>query len=403
MTDIRKYLLSRIERADYRGEHLAQHNRLPFKKAAALLSAIFAEAGEGVFSIPRGDDSGVRVRGFGKFYRMVDRAKKNLGQCTVNSLKKNHFPDFARMGFLDRFDKDDAVLSLKSRRPVFGAKLTGDALALIRAENPREKYRLYLEGVERLIGENTLDEIFAILFEGESAGEFEGEFEFEFVSVHEFMFVLSDSSVSRAEKKELLKSFRQMSALGRTKLRVEARAKCEEISRRAADKSGKRDFGNWYNQALESLNLLNQTVYFKTFKKTVLMLGFSDEALEFLAKRGAEARRQALEWHRIGRIEGYDLHHIVPLDVAYNSGTLKMIDDHRNLLYLSRPAHRRIPTRNNLFVRLSVKESAGQKTIRLVDPFSDTAIDVSGEVVYRDANLSEMLKYNERLLSSVAQ
>ena len=393
MTDIRTYLLSRIERADYRGEHLAQHNRLPFEKATALLSAIFAEAGEGAFPIPRGDDSGERVRGFERFYRMVDNAERDLRQGTVNSLKKNHFPDFARMGFLDRFDKNDAVLPLKSRRPVFGAKLTGDALALIRAENPREKYRLYLAGVERLIGENTLDEIFAILFEDK----------FESVSVHEFMFVLSDLSVSRAEKKELLKSFRRMSALGRTKLRVDARAKCEEISRRAVSKSGKRDFGNWHNQALELLNLLNQTVYFKTFKRTVLMLGFSDEALEFLAKRGAEARRLALEWHRIDRREGYDLHHIVPIDVAYNRGTLKMIDDPRNLLYLSRPMHRQIPTRDNLFVRLSVKESAGRKIIRLVDPFSDAAIDVSGEVVCCEANLSEMVKYNERLLSNVAQ
>ena len=393
MTDIRTYLLSRIERADYRGEHLAQHNRLPFEKAAALLSAIFAEAGEGVFPIPRGDDSGARVRGFRKFYRMADRAKKNLGQGTVNSLKKNHFPDFARMGFLDRFDKDDAVLPFKSRRSIFRAKLTANALALIRAKNPREKYRLYLAGVERLIGERMLDEIFAILFEDK----------FESVSVHEFMFVLSDPSVLRAEKKKLLKSFRRMSALERTKLRADARAKCEEISRRAVNRSGKRDFGNWHNQALQSLNLLNQTVYFKTFKKTVLMLGFSNEALEFLAKRGAEARRRAIEWHRIDRREGYDLHHIVPLDVAYNRGTLKMIDDPRNLLYLSRPAHRQIPTRNNLFVRLSVEESAGQKTIRLVDPFSDDAIDVSGEVVCCEANLSEMVKYNKRLLNSVAQ
>ena len=393
MTDIRTYLLSRIERADYRGEHLAQHNRLPFEKAAALLSAIFAEAGDGVFPIPRGDDSGARVRGFRKFYRMADRAKKNLGQGTVNSLKKNHFPDFARMGFLDRFDKDDAVLPFKSRRSIFRAKLTANALALIRAKNPREKYRLYLAGVERLIGERMLDEIFAILFEDK----------FESVSVHEFMFVLSDPSVSRAEKKELLKSFRRMSALERTKLRADARAKCEEISSPPVDKRGKRDFGNWHNQALESFNLLNQTVYFKTFKRTVLMLGFSDEALEFLAKRGVEARRRAIEWHRIDRREGYDLHHIVPIDVAYNRGTLKRIDDYRNLLYLSRPAHRRIPTRDNLLVRLSVEESAGRKIIRLVDPFSDAAIDVSGEVVCCEANLSEMVKYNKRLLNSVAQ
>ena len=49
MSDIRNYLFSRIKRDDYRGAHVAQHNRLPFGKAASLLSTIHGVVGEGNF------------------------------------------------------------------------------------------------------------------------------------------------------------------------------------------------------------------------------------------------------------------------------------------------------------------------------------------------------------------
>ena len=103
MTDIRTYLLSRIERADYRGEHLAQHNRFSLEKVTALLSAIFAEAGEGVFPIPLGSDRGVRVRGFRKFYRMVDRGQKKSGARQGQFAQKKPLPRFCADGFFGSF------------------------------------------------------------------------------------------------------------------------------------------------------------------------------------------------------------------------------------------------------------------------------------------------------------
>ena len=389
MSDIRNYLFSRVRRDDYRGAHVAQHNRLPFDKAASLLSAIHGAVGEGDFPVPPGDDKGVRRPGFAAFYQLVDEIAENLGQGTVNSVKKNHFPDFARMGFLERMGRDGSVLSPEDRRPVCAARLTATAARLALAQNPREKYRLYLEAVERLIGPKILDELFAILHE-----------DFESVSVHEFMLVLSDPGVSRTEKTALLKSHRRLSALHRVALRADIRAECELLSAAAADKRGKRDYGNWHNQALEIFNLLNQTVYFKTFKKTVLMLGFSDEALEFLAARSGAAKARALRWHGIEERGEYDLHHIVPLETAFSRKTLGRVDDHRNLLCLRKSAHRKIPTRNNLFVQLDASAAGG---IFLTNPFDakPAQMDVSGDVLCETKNLPEMVEYNRRLLNEL--
>ena len=390
MSNIRNYLFSRIKRDDYRGAHVAQHNRLPFNKAASLLSTIHGVVGESEFSVPLGDDRGVRQPGFAEFYQLVDEIAATLQQGTVNSVKKNHFPDFARMGFLERLGKDGKVLPLEGRQQVFAARLTESAARLALAKNPREKYRLYLSAVEQLIGAQILDELFAILHD-----------DFETVSVHEFMLVLSDSKISRTEKTALLKSHRKLSAMERVALRVNIRTECDHLSAAAEDKRGKRDYGNWYNQALEIFNLLNQTVYFKTFKKTVLMLGFSDEALEFLAARGGAARTRALRWHKIDERDGYDLHHIVPLENAFSRKTLECVDDHRNLLCLRKSVHQKIPTRNNLFVQLDATKMG---EICLVNPFGPEIVrkDVSKDVLCDPENLPEMVKYNRQLLNKLA-
>lgn len=355
------------------------------------MSAMHGAVGGGEFPVPPGDDKGVRLPEFAVFYELVEKIAATLGQGTVNSVKKNHFPDFARMGFLERLGKDGSVLPPKDRRPVLAARLTDSAARLALADNPREKYRLYLDAVERLIGPRILDELFAILHDDD----------FETVSVHEFMLILSDSNISRAEKAALLKSHRQLGALKRIALRADIQAECARLSAAAENKSGKRDYGNWHNQALEIFNLLNQTVYFKTFKKTVLMLGFSDEALEFLAARSGTVKAHALRWHQIEEREGYDLHHIVPLENAFSRKTLGRVDDHRNLLCLRKSVHQKIPNRNNLFVQLDAPKPG---EIFLVNPLSrnNARMNVSGDVLCRPENLPEMVEYNRLLLDKLA-
>lgn len=386
--NIRNYLLSRIKRENYRGVHIAQHNRLPFDKAIALLSNIYDAVGSEKFAVPPGDDHGKRDPQFVVFYRVVDNIAKTLGQGTVNSVKKNHFPDFARMGFLDRHGSNGTVISPKERRPVISAQLTEAAIQMAKTNNPREQYKLYLNAVEQLTGPEILDELFGILHN-----------EFETISVYEFMLILSDPEISRTKKIALLRGYRKLSTMQRNALHAEIQSECDSLSSQAEDKIGKRDYGNWYNQAVEIFTLLNQTVYFKTFKKTVLMLGFSNEALEFFANRSATARAQALQWHEIKEREGYDLHHIVPLENAISRRTLESLDDYRNLLCLRRTVHRKIPAKNNLFVQLA---APNLDKVILINPFAqDAQIDVSRDVLCRQENLPDMVKYNQQLLNSM--
>jgi hypothetical protein len=128
-----------------------------------------------------------------------------------------------------------------------------------------------------------------------------------------------------------------------------------QINKKAKNKKEKRDFGNWYNESLQIFNLLNQTVYFKTFKKTFLMLSLSQEIIEKYNQRSQKEKEKYFEWHKVNREKGYELHHIVPLYMATNRKQMEMIDNHKNLIYIPAKLHRKIP--DDTHIQLYFKEN----------------------------------------------
>jgi len=171
----------------------------------------------------------------------------------------------------------------------------------------------------------------------------------------------------------------------------------EKINKKALSKRHKRDFGNWYNESLQIFNLLNQTIYFKTFRKTVLMLSISQEALEFIATRSQKQREKYFEWHNMKRTEGYQLHHICPISYATTRKQLELIDNYKNLIYISNKAHVKIPHDNNLFIKLDVKD----EKILLVDPTDGKSLDITNDILVDKKHIKEMLRYNQELLAKI--
>lgn len=382
-----QYIFDRINKGGYRGVHLAQHNRLPFDKVLDILKIIYDIVDDDRFRVHIGDDEGGKQEGCEVYYKIVGEVEKKLKQGTINSLKKNIFPDLDRMGFIVRYDKDGLTVIRDEKSSVAGAKLSELGVKFVKEKRVRVQYAMYVNATDKLL-EEILDELFYILYT-----------EFESVSVYEFMFILSDKSLGTKAKIDLIRAYRRFGGLGQIKVRKDIFERCEVFNKSAKDKTGKRDFGNWYNQALEIFSLLNQTVYFKTFRKTVLMLGLSQEALEFIAIRSADAKVKALEWHEIKvKSHGYVLHHIYPIDYATCKKDLEKIDDFRNLIYISNEVHRKIPTRNNLFVKFNF-DSRG---IYLINPFVKTEqINVAGGVLLDKHNLQEMVLYNRRLINAL--
>jgi len=380
-----KYIFERIKRKDYRGIHLSQHNRLPFDKVLEILKTVNNIAGNSTFNIHIGDWKGKKQRGRETYYRIVNSLKKVIKQGTVNSLKKNIFPDLDTMGFLNRYDKKGGLVSSKKREIIASVSLTKFAVDFINEEKPRRQYKMYVEATEKLL-EPILDELFYLLYK-----------EFNSINVYEYMFIVSDEKLSIQKKIDLIKSYRKLKKVQRTKLIQKIVQEFEKINKKALSKRHKRDFGNWYNESLQIFNLLNQTIYFKTFRKTVLMLSISQEALEFIATRSQKQREKYFEWHNMKRTEGYQLHHICPISYATTRKQLELIDNYKNLIYISNKAHVKIPHDNNLFIKLDVKD----EKILLVDPTDGKSLDITNDILVDKKHIKEMLRYNQELLAKI--
>ena len=244
---------------------------------------------------------------------------------------------------------------------------------------------MYIESTEKLL-EPILDELFYLLYR-----------EFDSINVYEYMFVVSDEKLTTQEKIDLIKSYRRLKKVQRTKLNQKILQVFEKINKKAINKRYKRDFGNWYNESLQIFNLLNQTIYFKTFRKTILMLSISQEALEFIATRSQKQREKYFEWHNVKRTEGYQLHHICPISYATTRKQLELIDNYKNLIYISNKAHSKIPHDNNLFIKLNVKDGK----ILLVDPTNGKSLDITNNILVNKKHIKDMLRYNRKLLAKI--
>lgn len=378
-----KYIFERIERKDYRGIHLSQHNRLPFDKVIQILKTIYEFAKESAFKIHIGDWKGKKQENCQIYYDIVDNLAQIIKQCTVNSLKKNIFPDLHTMGFLTRYTKEGTLIKPHERKTVDSVCLTESALSLIHENNPRKQYKMYIEATEKLL-EPIIDGLFVLLYT-----------EFESINIYEYMFIISDQNLSNQEKSAIIKSYRRLKKIEKLKINQDIIKKFQEINQTAPDKSYKRDFGNWYNQFLQVFGLLNQTIYFKTFKKTILMLSISQDVLEVILKRSQAQKEKYFSWHKIERKDGYELHHICPLFYASTKNQLNAIDNFKNLIYITKEAHSKIP-------KDCIKLVYENQHIKLVNPIdTENYIDVTNQVEINENCITEMINYNIELLEKI--
>lgn len=93
------YIIERVLDENYRGYQCSQHNRLTFKYFCCVIDAIYGNAENEIFNIHTGDDKGLLQSDAAMYYRIVEAVKAKTGKGTINSIKKNTFPDIARMGF----------------------------------------------------------------------------------------------------------------------------------------------------------------------------------------------------------------------------------------------------------------------------------------------------------------
>ena len=186
------YIVDRIQDDNYRGIQCSQHNRLSYSYFKSLIQTIYDKAGDKRFYIHIGDDNGIRQSEAAIYYGIVDSIKAKVGKGTINSVKKNTFPDLARAGFLYRFDKHDEKIiesfavgedkTSQKRDSVRAVQLSPLGVRFATAQTEFERRKYYTDMVD-VLTKSAAAELVELLSTDDR---------FDTISLSEFMYILSD-------------------------------------------------------------------------------------------------------------------------------------------------------------------------------------------------------------------
>lgn len=382
-----KYIAARVQDNDYRGFQCSQHNRLTYQYFYAVLCAIDGVAGDSSFFIHIGDDKGKRQPAAETYYRIVDEIKASAGRGTINSIKKNIFPDIARMGFIDRFDKHGSKLLPNRRGVVYSVKLSALGREFIEADTFK-RVKLFTDGVDRLT-KNTASELVEMLYLN--------DYGIDYLDIHEYMYIYSDDrGINPSDKLELLLEYRRLTPAEREQAERYLQLYCDPENWRGQDKTVLRDYSNWKNESQQIFLLFASSTYFKVERGRLVLNTGSLGLFDPKTVRGEKAKNNYFSEHGISRDVDYELHHIVPFSKAMSKADLKYIDDYKNLIYLSKAKHAQFTALGSKSVimtqldehRLAFTDFTGNEIV--VDIRSDTKISTS--------RINDMLEYNKKLL-----
>ena len=399
--EVKDYLVRRIsDSSKYRGMHLAQHQRLPIEKFEVIVRAIFDVVGEEKFVEPSGDDpspkrthklgdarrapAGMSLEECDNYWKILDQiagAEVEGVGASFNSLKKNTFPNLEKMEILQRIPPGSAG-------GVKTAKLTEYAIEFLRGSN-REKVVVYSNAMQKILSD--LLEVLDLALE-----------RFDSVNVYEMMLFLTDGRIRPDVRVNLLGRYKVLKRLQTIQLHTDIQNLMSKKMGQHIPKKEKLDWHNWWNESKQMLGMLSTVVGYSVLNDEIVMRAGDARKEQFDRTRSQAVRTQSLSWHGLEAKNGWELHHIIPIEYATSSRDLTKIDDKRNMLYIPSAVHGKIPNRSNLMVQLDINKthvvlrnplnSNGKPKMEILWPHE---AGVSPE------NFDEMIKYNKSLLDLI--
>lgn len=385
------YIVDRVSSSDYRGFQCSQHNRLTYKYFSDLVSIIYDIAGESKFGIHVGDDNGKLQPQACLYYQIVNKVKITTSKGTINSVKKNTFPDIARMGFLDRFDKNGIKISEnQTRTGVYSVGLSNLGVKFAKA-TAFDKIKLFTDGID-VLTKNTASELVEILYLN--------DFGIDSIDILEYMYILSDDrkGIYLNDKLDLLIEYRRLTDFEKSRVDILLKAFCNPQNRKNfSNKVLLRDYSNWKNESQQIFGLLANSTYFKVENDRLILNTGNYGLFDEQANRGEKAKVEYFKHHSTPKTKGYQLHHIVPFSKAQNKSDALTIDDFRNLIYLKDEKHLEFTTVGKENVIMKYKEN-DPNVIFLNFDDSFIIVDVTKDALVSPQLLPEIKKYNEFLL-----
>jgi hypothetical protein len=396
-----EFIDSRILDDKYRGSWSSQHNRYTMDTIVTILTLFNKYAPNNGLMVIRTADISKRPNNTAEeqtYAQFCNEAKAQARIGTQDAMRKNLFVDLHRMGLIERFDKNKVPTNPLSKRTVKYVSLTAQGIKLIEAKTDLDKFFVFSKGVDQLLG-GYIDVLLNLLRDT--------KYNLEKISIYEFMFFVSaigtktTFNISTDKCVELIKEYRNLSS-------IQEKSVIEQLKERlkpknyTGTKTAKRDFHNWHNKAKQVFSILDQTVYFEVRGETLFLKkgqnSYAGEEKLTRLDRSLSEKYKYFVKHKIKKVEGFELHHVVPLAWSESIHQFKLLDKWKNMVYIDAFSHAKITQNRNR----NVVMSASGDDLRLKD-YSEKKVylKVKKNIIYDTKKQTEMLKYNDKMLKIV--
>lgn len=366
--DALRFLRRRLVSDKYRGAHYSQHNRYVMSDVRKILCALNQHASDdGLLAIRTTDISKRPILNHDEipYSNFCDDVRRSIKKGSQDAMRKNYFPDFHRMGLINRYDKRrNLVEPLAQRKCIKYVSVTPLGKKLIDS-NELDAYYIYSKCIDQLL-EGTITLMLYIL----------RDVELEYVDQYEYAFFVSavgadpEFSLTITEVIDKIKQYRALTVMQRRAV-IETLQDDLLPSMSSTHKPDRRDFHNWVNEAQQVYSLLGQTVYFDSADKrlTLTRQRTSERGITQLLRSKSQMDNYFTK-HSIEKRSGFELHHIVPLAWSESASHFKLLDNWKNMLYIDGYSHAKVTQNRNKNIIL--KANNGDLTLN----------DFSGKSVY---------------------
>lgn len=402
-----KYIKKRIKSDDYRGSIGSQHNRWDFSELEVVLTELDRFAPNGSLMQIRNADLSKRpqnILGEENYARFCNIVKEKVGKGTQDSIRKNLFPDFARAGWIERFDTNQVKLDPYSKGSVKFVSLSKEGLKFLNSKSLDDRFFIFSKGVDNFLG-GSISKIIHLISDPDC--------ELDYIDLLELTFFVSavgirskEISLTLTECRDLIIEWRKLSKY--QKMGVDAHLTKELVKNANLEsKIEQRDYHNWINSAQQGFSLLKQTIYFEEWKDSKnshlnrimwMQDGNQNSAYSVRLKRSLNQKHEYMKKHNVNKQKGFELHHVVALAWAESEYHFKLLDNWRNMVYIDGYSHAKITQNNNKNVLMKFESER-----MILEDYSSNKVEFNpGEnLLWSDIHKEDMANYNRMLLDFV--
>lgn len=391
-----KFLANRIMSEKYRGNQISQHNRYDMNVVKIMLKKLFDICGNDLMQIRDADlkKRPNNIDGEQKYAQYVNEiCKSEVGRGTQDSIRKNLFVDFHRMGFINRYNGNKEANNPYEKAITKYVSLTEVGRKFALSNNIFDQYMLYTRGVDNLLM-GIIDDILGIILELGKLNETEYTFFVSYINLE-----LDGTYYGKEKIIEMVKEYRSLSKFTKDSVVDVVKEYCNPDNF-SGDKTQKKDYGNWTNETQQVFMLLSQTIFFEQRVKTIyprIDSNFIFDDQEKLNRSLAEKQKYH-SIHNVLKREGFELHHVVPLCWAKTKHEFTILDTYQNMVYIDGYSHSKITQNRNRNVLLEFEN----KDAKFIDNKAHTVYCKYDEnILYDFLNQKAMYEYNRNILNSI--